>query len=118
MTIEELLNICKAVTNSDAEFVWAEEQFLIENKVKPWTELPLWIPENFPLEGETEPWKGSFFISIEKAINAGLSFRPIEDTICDVYLWEKSRQDTERKAGISREREAELLEVWFQKEKL
>lgn len=118
LTIEELLNTCKAVTNSDAEFVWAEEQFLFEHNVQPWTEMPLWIPEHFPLEGETEPWKGSFFINIEKAVSTGLSFRPIEDTIYDVYQWEKSREDTERKAGISREREAELLEAWFQKERL
>lgn len=117
LTIEELLNTCKEVTNSDAEFVWVEEQFLLENNVQPWTEMPLWIPETFPLEGETEPWKGGFFISIEKAVNAGLSFRSIEDTICDIYQWEKSRQDTERKAGISREREGELLEAWFQKKK-
>jgi 2'-hydroxyisoflavone reductase len=117
LTIEELLNTCKAVTNSDAEFVWAEEQFILEHKVQPWTEMPFWIPEHFPLEGETEPWKGSSFISIEKAVNAGLSFRPLEDTILDVYLWEKARQDTERKTGISREREQELLETWFQKEK-
>ncbi|MFE4241378.1 hypothetical protein ACFRK4_16265, partial [Peribacillus butanolivorans] len=61
--------------------------------------------------------KGSFFISIEKAVNAGLSFRPLEDSVYDVYQWEKARQDTERKTGISREREQELLEAWFQKEK-
>ena len=118
LTIEDLLNTCKAVTNSDAEFVWVEEQFLLESQVQPWTEMPLWIPESFPLEGETEPWKGGFFISIEKAVNAGLSFRPIEETIYDVYQWEKSREDIERKAGILRRREQELLEAWFQKEKL
>ncbi|KEK22172.1 SDR family oxidoreductase [Bacillus gaemokensis] len=118
LTIEELLNTCKAITNSDAEFVWAEEQFLLEHKVQPWTEMPLWIPEKFPLEGEKEPWKGSFFISIEKAVNAGLLFRPIEDTIHDVYHWEKGRVDTKKKAGITREREQELLEDWFQKETL
>ncbi|MFC0270809.1 SDR family oxidoreductase [Metabacillus herbersteinensis] len=117
LTMKELLNTCKAVTNSDTEFVWAEEQFILEHKVKPWTEMPLWIPEHFPLEEETEPWKGSFFISIEKAVNAGLSFRPLEDTVYDVYQWEKARQNTERKTGISREREQELLETWFQKEK-
>lgn len=60
LTMKELLNTCKAVTNSDTEFVWAEEQFILEHKVKPWTEMPLWIPEHFPLEEETEPWKGSF----------------------------------------------------------
>jgi 2'-hydroxyisoflavone reductase len=117
LTIEELLNTCKAVINSDSEFVWAEEQFILEHNVQPWTEMPLWIPEHFPLKGETEPWEGSFFISIDKAVNAGLSFRPLEETVYDVYQWEKARQDTERKAGISREREQKLLEAWFQKEK-
>ncbi|MBD1381333.1 SDR family oxidoreductase [Metabacillus arenae] len=117
LTIEELLNTCKAVTNSDIEFVWAEEQFLQEHKVQPWLDMPFWIPEHFPLDGETEPWKGTFSISIEKAVNAGLSFRPLEETIYDVYQWEKARQDTERKAGISREREQKLLESLFLKEK-
>ncbi|MGP4081128.1 SDR family oxidoreductase [Pseudalkalibacillus sp. R45] len=118
LTIEELLNNCKAVTNSDAEFVWAEEQFILKHKVQPWTEMPLWIPEHFPLEGESEPCRGSFFlISIEKAVNAGLSLRPLEDTIFDVDQWERTRKDTERKAGLSREREQELLETWFLNEK-
>ncbi|MBM7587462.1 2'-hydroxyisoflavone reductase [Bacillus pakistanensis] len=117
LTMEELLNTCKAVTSSDVEFVWGEEEFFQEQKVQPWTEMPLWVPEHFPLEGEIEPWKGSFSISIEKAVNGGLTFQPIEETIYDVYQWEKTRQDKERKAGVSREREQKLLEAWFQKEK-
>ncbi|MGG0656929.1 SDR family oxidoreductase [Rummeliibacillus pycnus] len=117
LTMEELLNTCKAVTNSDAEFVWADEQFFLDHKIQPWTEMPLWIPEHFPLEGETEPWLGSFSIDIEKAVDAGLTFRPLEDTIHDVYHWEKTRQDLERKTGISREKEQELLDAWFKKEK-
>ncbi|MFY0758011.1 SDR family oxidoreductase [Metabacillus dongyingensis] len=115
LTIEELLNTCKAVTNSDAEFIWADEQFVLEHKVQPWTEMPLWIPEHFPIEDETEPWKGTFSISIEKAVNSGLSFRPLADTINDIYRWEKEREVKELKAGISQEREQVLLESWFQK---
>jgi 2'-hydroxyisoflavone reductase len=117
LTIEELLNTCKAVTNSDAEFIWADEQFVLEHKVQPWTEMPLWIPEHFPIEGETEPWKGTFSISIEKAVDSGLSFRPLADTINNIDCWEKEREVKELKAGISQEREQELLESWFQKEK-
>lgn len=117
LTIEELLNTCKAVSNSDAEFIWADEQFLLEHKVQPWTEMPLWIPEHFPIEGETEPWKGTFSISIEKAVDSGLSFRTLADTINNIDRWEKEREVNELKAGISQEREHELLESWFQKEK-
>jgi 2'-hydroxyisoflavone reductase len=115
LTMEQLLSTCKEVTQSNAQFVWTDEKFILDQKIQPWTEMPLWIPEYFPLDGETGPWKGSFCISIEKAVDAGLSFRPLENTIYDVYQWEKTRQNTERKAGISREREEELLKVWIQK---
>ena len=105
LTMEELLNTCKKVTNSDAEFVWVDESFMSEHNVQPWTEMPLWIPETFPLDGETKPWKGGFSISVEDAVKEGLTFRRIEETVTDVYEWMKSTDEWELKAGISRERE-------------
>ncbi|WP_370223238.1 SDR family oxidoreductase [Cytobacillus sp.] len=113
LTMEELLNTCKSVTNSNAKFVWADEEFVLDHQIQPWTEMPLWIPEHFPLDGEDKPWH--MCISVKKAIENGLSFRPLEDTIQDVYQWEKGRQGSGRKAGISREKEQELLDAWFQK---
>ncbi|TCJ04124.1 SDR family oxidoreductase [Cytobacillus praedii] len=117
LTIEELLNTCKAVTNSNAKFVWAEEAFLLKHKVQPWTEMPLWIPECSPLEGQAKPWKGTFSINIDKAVHAGLAFRPLVDTIYDIYQWEKVRDSSERKAGISLTKEQELLELYLQESK-
>jgi 2'-hydroxyisoflavone reductase len=117
VTMEELLNTCKSVENSDAEFVWASEQFMIDHGVHPWTEMPLWIPEHFVLDGETEPWKGASSVSIDKAVRAGLSFRPLVDTIHEIYKWEESREDTDIKAGMLPEREKELLELWFKKDR-
>ncbi|MBE7103957.1 SDR family oxidoreductase [Bacillus cereus] len=116
LTMEELLNTCKEVTNSDAEFVWIEESFLNENKVQPWTEMPLWLPETFSLEGESEPWKGGFSVSIENAVKEGLTFRSLEETIKDVYEWMKGMEDGELKAGISGEWERVLLEKWYKEE--
>ncbi|TXR61095.1 NAD-dependent dehydratase [Bacillus sp. AY18-3] len=114
LTMEELLNTCKKVTNSDAAFVWVDESFMNEHKVQPWTEMPLWLPETFSLEGETKPWKGGFSMSIERAVKAGLTFRRLEHTVTDVYEWMKSVDEWELKAGISGEREKELLEKWYQ----
>lgn len=114
LTMEELLNTCKKVTNSDAEFVWVDESFMHENKVQPWTKMPLWLPETFALEGETDPWKGGFSISIESAVKEGLTFRRLEETVKDVYDWMKSMDEWELKAGISGEREKGLLEKWYQ----
>nr|GGG86941.1 hypothetical protein GCM10011398_35960 [Virgibacillus oceani] len=115
LTMKKLLNTCKLIANSDTELVWADEKFLVDHHVQPWTEMPFWIPEHFTLEGETEPWKGAGSISIQKALDAGLSFSPLEDTIQNVYQWEKARQNSEWKAGISREKERELLEAWSRK---
>ncbi|UNP79488.1 SDR family oxidoreductase [Bacillus mycoides] len=114
LTMEELLNMSKKVTNSDAAFVWVDESFMHENKVQPWTEMPLWLPETFSLEGETDPWKGGFSINIESAVKEGLTFRRLEDTVTDVYAWMRETKDRELKAGISIEREKVLLDKWYE----
>lgn len=72
------------------------------------------LPETFALEGETDPWKGGFSINIESAVKEGLTFRRLEDTVTDVYAWMKSMDEWELKAGISGEREKDLLEKWYQ----
>lgn len=118
LTMGELLNTCKKVTNSDAEFVWVDESFMKEHKVQPWTDMPLWLPETFSLEGETKPWKGGFSISIESAVKEGLTFSNLEDTVTDVYEWMKEMKGRELKAGISGEREEGLLDKWCEKEKV
>ncbi|MBE7151019.1 SDR family oxidoreductase [Bacillus mycoides] len=114
LTMEELLNTCKEVTNSDAEFVWVDESFMSEHKVQPWTEMPLWLPETFPLEGNTEPWKGGFSVSIESAVKEGLTFSNLEDTVTDVNEWMRETKGRELKAGISIEREKVLLDKWYE----
>lgn len=44
----------------------------------------------------------------------GLTFKRLEHTVTDVYEWMKSVDEWELKAGISGEREKELLEKWYQ----
>jgi 2'-hydroxyisoflavone reductase len=47
------------------------------------------------------------------AIAAGLKFRPIEETIHDTLAWAKTRPgDHTWRAGLTRAREAELLQQW------
>ncbi|HYP51430.1 MAG TPA: hypothetical protein VEQ34_10845, partial [Pyrinomonadaceae bacterium] len=105
-----LLAEIKNVSGSDAEFTWASENFLIAEKVKPWSEMPLWLPdENAP------EIKGHAFANVDKAVNSGLTFRHLQDTIQDVLAWRRADFGTdEMKAGISRERERELLRKWHE----
>jgi 2'-hydroxyisoflavone reductase len=99
------LAACQAVTGSDARLIWVEERFLLDAGVGPWVELPLWIPE-----GEMS---GLLQIDCRKAWAAGLSFRPLAETIRDTLAWDATRPSgTERKAGMAPDREAALLATW------
>lgn len=114
LTMKDFLDACIKVTGSDAELVWAGERFLQEHGVAPWTEMPLYVPENFPLSPELEkPWKGTFTINIDKAVHSGLTFRPIEESLADIYAWEKTRSLAvgEWKSGMREEKEKELLHL-------
>ena len=100
--IGELLETCKGVSGSDAEFVWASEEFIAEHKVVPWMELTLWIPES---EGG-----GMSRVSNARAKAAGLKFKSTETIVRETLDWAKSRPvDYEMRAGVKEEREAELL---------
>ena len=99
----KMLGAIKKATKSDAEFVWADERFLTENKVEPWSEMPFYLPESF------EETRGFLAMNVAKAMAKGLKFRPFSDTILDVWNWRKN-QDYQMKAGISAERERELLD--------
>ncbi|OCA80843.1 NAD-dependent epimerase/dehydratase family protein [Pseudobacillus wudalianchiensis] len=114
LTMGELLAECKRASQSDAVFTWVSEGFLEHHQVGAWGEMPLWLPEDYPLPGEEKPWNGFFTVNNTKAIQKGLTFRPLANTIKDVLEWETSRSDEERKAGMSRKREQELLQAWHQ----
>jgi 2'-hydroxyisoflavone reductase len=75
LSMGTLLETCRQVTGSDASLTWVSDEFLLERGVVPYSDLPLWVPE---LDG------GYPFIDVSKAINGGLTFRPIAETIRDV----------------------------------
>lgn len=112
LTMERLLNEINTVTKSDAEFTWVNEEFLKEQEVRPWGEMPLWIPEQFPLQGQEKPWKGFLMVDNTKAIEHGLTFRSLSDIIKETFEWEQSRGSYEPKAGMQRERERSILDKW------
>jgi 2'-hydroxyisoflavone reductase len=99
------LEACIAAAASDARLTWVSEEYLLGAGVAPWSDLPLWVPE----EGHA----GFSSVNCSKAIAAGLTFRPLAQTIRDTLAWNATRpHDTPPRAGITREREAELLKGW------
>jgi len=57
--------------------------------------------------------RGFFAFDSSKAMAAGLTFRSVPDTVRDTLAWDATRPaDTQRRAGLKPEREAELLQAW------
>ena len=106
--VAEMLYGIKASTNTHVWFTWVPASFLEENKVQPWSDMPAWIPP----AGE---YKGFSMFSVKKALASGLTFRPLADTVKETLQWFKGLPEERRdnlKAGISKEREKEVLELW------
>jgi 2'-hydroxyisoflavone reductase len=103
LTMGKLMEVSKQVSGSDANFKWASVDFLNQNKVEAWSDMPAWVPDD-------EEGIGFARIDISKAIEAGLTFRPLEETVRDTLEWVKTRPaDHEWRAGLTAEREAEVL---------
>ena len=109
--IGEMLDGIKTANKCSAKFTWVNADFLEAQKVAPWSDIPVWIPPRGEEAGANQ-------VSNKRAIAKGLTFRPLAETACDTLAWFKS-QPAERqaklKAGLSPEREAEVLAAWKKK---
>ncbi|TWG93157.1 2'-hydroxyisoflavone reductase [Luteimonas sp. J16] len=105
LSTDAMVHGCHAVTGGAARFTHVPADFLEQNGV----DLPIWVSRTHPRYG------GYGSVSNARAIAAGLTFRPLATTVADLLAWFDSLP-AERQAafgaGISREREAELLAAW------
>jgi 2'-hydroxyisoflavone reductase len=104
LSMGALLAACAAVTDGGPAFEWVPEEFLLDQGVAPWTDLPLWLPED---------QNGLLSAPNDRARDAGLTFRSLEDTVRATWHWDAARADR-GPAGLSREREQEVLAAWEQ----
>ncbi|HET8984559.1 MAG TPA: NAD-dependent epimerase/dehydratase family protein [Trueperaceae bacterium] len=82
---------------------WVDWEFLAEKDVRPWADLPAWLPS-----GGNDLLR----LSSKRAVTAGLTTSPLLDTVADVLAWDAERGMPTLKAGLTAEREAELLAQW------
>ena len=107
-TMSELLNLCKTVTNSDANFIWVLSDFVLKHEIEPWSELPIWI---------TADMDGFYGFDTSKARAAGLRCRPMSETVSDTWRSLLTEVQPELPAGriapgISKEKELDVLAAW------
>lgn len=99
LTLGKVLETAEAVTGQTPTYHEIPEATLLEKGVQPWADLPLWLPT-----ADSNLHR----VNNRKAIEAGLSFTPLEQTMADIYAWRKEWNEPIR-AGWSREREQDLL---------
>ncbi|TNJ34810.1 NAD-dependent epimerase/dehydratase family protein [Arenimonas terrae] len=105
LTTDAMVHGCHAVTGGPVRFTHVTPEFVEKNEVG----LPIWVPR------EGTPFSGYGAVSNAKAIAAGLTFRPLATTVADLLAWYRSQpaeRQAEVRAGLTREKEAELLKAW------
>jgi 2'-hydroxyisoflavone reductase len=111
MTMAGMLHGIRATVDNEISFTWVDADFLAEHEVQPWVHMPVWVPP----AGEYAGFSSS---SIRRALDAGLSFRPLADTAkATVEYWRSLPEDrrAQPRAGLLAEREREVLAAWHER---
>jgi 2'-hydroxyisoflavone reductase len=112
MSIGGMLHGIRAAVDNEISFTWVDADFLEKHEVAPWMHMTVWVP---PV-GE---YAGFSTSSIQRALDAGLTFRPLADTAkATVDYWNSLPEDrrAQPRAGLPAERENEVLAAWHARE--
>ena len=99
LAFAELLERSRATLGSNATVVWTDAQRVLDAGVAPWTELPLWLPD--------PDYAGMSRADISRAVDAGLRFRPLEQTVADTLAWDRTVPGD--RPTLAPEKEREIL---------
>ena len=105
-TLAEMVDACvRAAGDNAANPVWVDEAFLLEHEVAPWGELPVWLPSQ-------SEHAGMLAVSVDRAVAAGLTFRPLDEVVRDTLEWDRTRRDQPLRGPLTAEKEADVLAKW------
>ena len=104
LSVKEMLETVSKACSQPAKLVWLPKEFLAEQKVEEWSDMPVWAGDN-----------GISRIDARKAIGRGLRFRPALETARDTLAWWKTLPEARRaklRAGLAPDREQAVLTAW------
>ncbi|MBM7076009.1 NAD-dependent epimerase/dehydratase family protein [Micromonospora humida] len=109
-TMGELLAEAVAATGADARLRWTDPEVILAAGIEPWNDLPIWIPP-----GHEYRWLQQ--CGVEKAYAAGLTCRPVTETVGDTWRWlervgtvpPRAGRPARATVGLDPTREAALL---------
>ena len=99
MRFGNLLEECRRTTESDARFTWVASDVLLAEGVEEWMGVPLWIA--------TDGWQAANRVVVDRALMAGLTFRPLGETV----LGALRQAEPVDGVGLTPEREGALLMI-------
>jgi 2'-hydroxyisoflavone reductase len=79
-TMRTLLEAGREVTGGQASLIWVSPEVIAAAGIEPWTELPVWAPP----DGE---YAGLHNADVSAAYAAGLTCRPVAQTVADTWRW-------------------------------
>lgn len=110
LRFETMLDAIRSAVGGDARWVWVDSDFLSANQIAPMDGIPFWIPAAY---------RGFVTRRIDRALQHGLTFRPLEETVKPIWDWLQNVPERTQStgvvtinSGISAAREAELLAAW------
>ena len=101
--LAELFESCAAASDVPLRTIPVDVPTLLENGITGWIDLPVWAPRG-------QGHDGIAHVDPALAIRMGLRHRPLAETVADTLRWaQHARGDEPLNAGLTPEREAELL---------
>jgi 2'-hydroxyisoflavone reductase len=106
-TMGDLLTACQQACRGQADLEWVtDEQWLVAQGIRQWTELPLW-----------RSYRGTWGVDSRRAHDAGFATRPLRETVFDTWAWlagggEAIEHTRAGQLGIAPEREHTILRLW------
>lgn len=108
--MSQIIADCQTVTGQSVTATWVSPEFVRDNRIDADDGLPIW-------ESPLGEYGAAPLTSGRKAAENGLVTRPPIETIRDTFEWWESLSEGRRnrlRAGLSANREAELLALWHQ----
>ena len=106
----EFMADCQLLTVSDASLTWVDLPFIEAHGLYTGGELPIWAP----MSGDT---RNDAIVNGDRSFAKGMKTRPEKETIRDILAWWPTLPEDRRnnmRAGLSAEREAEMLAAWHE----
>lgn len=108
LKMREMLTTISTAIHANPHIVWVPTKFLEQQKIEAWSDMPVWVPG----EGDSA---GFAKRSIQRALKAGLTFRPLATTSVDTLAWfheQPEERQAKLKAGLTSDRESLALAEW------